>query len=151
MRGYIIINHPNIFFINIIYMSDVSTSDNKSFHSYLANNEYVFAVVAILVFAYGQNARLDVPDFMVSLFSNDLFRVLYLALILIIRFDKRPTVAIIMGLLFIYMLKYIEDKKTEEAFNDIMTYKHIVDQHDAQLNMLVDDAHDDAHDDANIQ
>jgi len=100
----------------------VSSSGNTSIDT-LINNDYFFAVVAILAFSYGHQAKLEVPVFMVRLFSNDIFRVFYLSLLLIIRFETRPTVAIIMGLVFIYMLKYIQDQETKEAFANIIHYE----------------------------
>ena len=93
-----------------------ATPPDNTFENVITN-DYFIAVVAILVVAYGQHAKLQVPNFMVQLFSNDIFRVFFLSLLLIVRFESRPTVAIILGMVFIYMLKYIQDQSSTATPN----------------------------------
>jgi uncharacterized protein YqhQ len=104
----------------------MSTSSDAStnFINFL-NNDYTIAVLAILAFAYGQHAMIQLPQFIVDLFSNTLFRVLYLSLLLIARFETRPTVALIIALVFIYMLQYIHIKECKETMANIEKYKNM--------------------------
>ncbi len=99
-------------------MSSPTSSSNNIFINTL-NNDYVIAVLAILAFAYGQNAMVKLPQIMVDLFSNNLFRVLYLSLLLVVRFETRPTVALIIALVFIYMMQHIHAKECKEQFTSL--------------------------------
>lgn len=103
-------------------MSDNNQSIQDTITNVL-NNDYVFAVIAILAFAYGQRAAPKLPDWLIKLFSYDVVRVLYLSLLLIVRFESRPTVAIIMALLFVYILQYTYFVETQEAFDNILKFK----------------------------
>ncbi len=62
------------------------------------NNEHVAALLAILLTLYGALAQIQLPDFVVTLFKNDVFRVVFLSLLLIFRLDKAPHVALIVAL-----------------------------------------------------
>jgi len=84
------------------------------------SNDYVFAILAILAYGYGQLAKPALPNFMIRLFENDIFRVLFLSLLLFVRFETRPTVALIIALVFVYMLQFIYHKETKEAFDNMM-------------------------------
>ena len=106
-------------------MPSGSDNNNPITVTNVLNNEYVFAIIAILAFAYGQRAALKPPNWLMNLFSNNIFRVFYLALLLIVRFESRPTIAIIMALVFVYVLQYIYVKETKEAFQDIVNSRKI--------------------------
>lgn len=82
----------------------------------ILNNGYVFAVLAILAFSYGQRAGPKLPQWMVDFFSKDIMRVLFLSLLLFVRFETRPTVAIIIALVFVYILQYIYIEQANEQF-----------------------------------
>lgn len=89
----------------------------------ILNNDYVFAVLIIIAFAYGQRAGPKLPPWLIELFSRDAVRVLFLSLLLVIRFESRPTVAIIIAITFIYILQYIYIEKFQENFNSEMEDK----------------------------
>lgn len=83
-------------------------------------NDYVFAGLVIIAFAYGQQAKPKLPKWLVTLFSYDIVRVLFLSLLLIIRFESRPTVAIIIALAFVYILQYVYIEETNEHFQSLV-------------------------------
>lgn len=85
------------------------------------NNDYVLAVFAVLVTTYIAMARVYLPNFVVELFKNDVFRVVFLSLLLVYRFDKAPHVALIVALVFIVTLDYIA---RQEAFENFVIVKH---------------------------
>lgn len=82
-------------------------------------NDYVFAVLAIIAFAYGRYAAPRLPDWLVTILSNDIFRVLLLSLLLIIRFESRPTVAIIVALSFVVIFDIVLREKTLQHFENM--------------------------------
>lgn len=86
----------------------------------ILNNDYVFAILVIIAFAYGQNAGPKLPKWLLDLFSHDIVRVLFLSLLLVVRFESRPTVAIIIALVFVYILQYIYVESTNEHFGDMI-------------------------------
>ena len=86
----------------------------------ILNNDYVFAVLAIVAFAYGQRAGPKLPKHVVEFFRYDIVRVLFLSLLLFVRFDSRPTVAIVIAVIFVYILQYVQIQEAHEHFN-----KHI--------------------------
>lgn len=80
------------------------------------NNEYIFAIIAILAFAYGQRAAPKLPKWLLNLFSKDIVRVLFLSLLLVLRFESRPTIAVIIALTFVFILQYIYVEEAKDAF-----------------------------------
>ncbi len=86
------------------------------------NNEYVTAALTMFVVVYASQSRVELPKWLVSLFKNDIFRVAYLSLLLMIPFEKAPHVAILVALVFIITLKYIGQQETQEHFALLATY-----------------------------
>lgn len=83
------------------------------------NNDYVLAVLSILATSYIAMSRVYLPEYIIKLFKSDWFRVLFLSLLLIIRFEKAPHVALIVALVFVASLDYIDRKETFENFVEI--------------------------------
>jgi hypothetical protein len=86
------------------------------------NNEYFLIATGLLVAVYGAMSRVELPPFMVSLFKNDIFRVVFLSLLLIYRFEKAPHVALIVALTFILTMNYITEDEVRvqtESFKNI--------------------------------
>jgi hypothetical protein len=73
----------------------------------ILNNDYVFSILVIIAFAYGQKASPKLPKWLVDFFSHDAVRVLFLFLLLMTRFETRPTVAIIIAAAFVFVLQYV--------------------------------------------
>lgn len=89
----------------------------------ILNNDYVFAVLAIIAFAYAQNSAPKLPHWLIELFSKDIVRVLFLSLLLFVRFETRPTVALIIAIAFVYILQYIYIQEAHEQFQTLMNNK----------------------------
>lgn len=82
----------------------------------LLNNDYVLAVFLIVAFSYASLSAPKLPNWIYRFFSNDLMKVLFLSLLLFVRFDTRPTVALIISFIFVYMFQLVEMRKQMEYF-----------------------------------
>jgi hypothetical protein len=92
------------------------------------NNQYVLAALTIFTIVYASQAQVNLPKWLVKLFKNDIFRVIYLSLLLMIPFETAPHVAIIIAIIFVVTLEFInrqeakEDFELFEAFQTIKKY-----------------------------
>jgi hypothetical protein len=82
------------------------------------NNDYVFAILIIIAFAYGQKAGPKLPQWLIDFFSKDIVRVLFLSLLLVVRFESRPTVALIIAFAFVYIFQYVYIESFRENFRE---------------------------------
>lgn len=82
----------------------------------ILNNEYVLIAMTLFVVLYGSMSQMDIPAWLKALFKNDVFRVVFLSLLLIYRFDKAPHVALIVALVFIFSLNYVMVDEAKEHF-----------------------------------
>ena len=84
-----------------------------------ANNEYLASALLIFVIVYASKAQVELPDWLSALFKNDIFKILYLSLLLMIPFDKAPHVSIIVAVLFVVILNTINrtEMKAESLRN----------------------------------
>ena len=87
------------------------------------NNEYIFLVVASLLALYGANARVELPDFIRNLFENSVFRVVFLSLLLVYKFDKAPQVATIVALVFVLTMHHLNQMEARENFQHIEAFR----------------------------
>ena len=71
--------------------------------SNILNNDYILGLLFIIAFSYANLSTPKMPDWFYNFFSNDLMKVLFLSLLLFVRFDTRPTVAIIIAVIFVYI------------------------------------------------
>lgn len=92
------------------------SSLSESFLEFL-DNDYVFAILIIIAFAYGQKAGPKLPQWLIDFFSKDLVRVLFLSLLLVIRFESRPTVALIIAFAFVYIFQFVYIESFREGFS----------------------------------
>lgn len=88
-------------------MSDIS--------SYL-NNDVVIIVLAFIVALYASSLRVEMPEYIQKLFKNDIFRVVFLTLLLIFAFKQSLQVAFIMALLFVLVIYFLNCFEQQEAF-----------------------------------
>ena len=79
------------------------------------DNEYLISAILIFVIVYASKAQVALPDWLSSLFKNDIFKVVYLSLLLMIPFDKAPHVSIIVAVLFVVILNVINRTEMEEV------------------------------------
>ena len=79
------------------------------------DNDYVAAGIALFITLYALNmGRMKLPPIIKNLFSNNIFRVLFLSLLLIFNFDKAPHVAFGIALIFVLTLDYLDKEDMEE-------------------------------------
>lgn len=84
-----------------------------------ANSDYVFAILAIIAFTYGRYAAPRLPNWLLRILSNDFFRVILLSLLLVLRFESRPTVALIVALAFVVIFDIVLREKTLQHFENM--------------------------------
>ena len=89
------------------------------------DNQYVAVAVALFVALYGLAlGRMKLPDYIKNLFGNNIFRVVFLSLLLVYNFNKAPHIALAIALVFVLTLHYLNKQQTAEnfqyleAFND---------------------------------
>jgi hypothetical protein len=75
-------------------------------------------------------SRIELPTYVVNIFKNDIVKVLFLSLLLILHFKKSPTVSIVISLLFIGIMNKIMIKETEENFTRMgKSFNNMVNEH----------------------
>jgi hypothetical protein len=74
----------------------------------LINNQYVIATLTLFLALYGSMSALSLPKWFTNLFKNDIFRVLFLSLLLIVPFESSPRIAIIIALIFVITMNSID-------------------------------------------
>lgn len=91
------------------------------------NNDYILGVLFIIAFSYANLSAPEMPDWFYNFFSNDLMKVLFLSLLLFVRFDTRPTVAIIIAVVFVYMyyLVNLRDQIEEFRHSTLRSYSNL--------------------------
>ena len=72
------------------------------------DNDYVTIFLTLFVVVYGLSlARLNIPPAISRLFNNDIFRVAFLSLFLIVNFKKAPHIALLVALIFVLTINYM--------------------------------------------
>lgn len=82
-------------------------------------NEYVTAVVALFVVLYASNVAPRLPDVVMDLFNNPIFRVFVLFLVAYIA-NKNPAIALLVAIAFVVTLNVINRQEAEEGFLDVI-------------------------------
>ena len=88
------------------------------FNTFL-NNEYLIATLLLFFIIYSYAISVKIPSWVSSLFKNDIFRVLYLSLLLIVPFETSPYVALIIALVFVVTMNIIGKEEKKELFTKI--------------------------------
>jgi hypothetical protein len=84
------------------------------------NNDYVTAALTMFVVVYASQSQVKLPKWLVALFKNDIFRVIYLSLLLMIPFEKSPHVAVLVALVFVITMNFISQLETREQLEVLM-------------------------------
>jgi hypothetical protein len=87
------------------------------------NNEYFLAVATILVVVYGTMSNIELPPYVRGLFKNDIFRVAFLSLLCIYRFNSAPHVALIIALVFVLTMYFLNLQEKRENFQYLEAFK----------------------------
>lgn len=89
----------------------------------ILRNDYVAAIIALFVILYGLTlSRVQIPKFIRNLFNNDIFRVIFLSLLLIHNFNRSPHVALAIALIFVITLHFIHVQEIKETFDYYESY-----------------------------
>lgn len=88
------------------------------------NNEYLWAIISIIVAIYVAKERMQLPEWIMNLFKNDMFRLVILFLVPFIGTRASPHVALIVALLFIVTFDYVLKQNTKEHFNTIVSRRN---------------------------
>lgn len=88
------------------------------------SNNWVAVILAFVVALYGLTmARVGLPSYIRNLFSNTIFRILFLSLLLMHNFQRTPHVAIAIALIFVLTLDYLNKQEASESFTIIKKVK----------------------------
>lgn len=79
-------------------------------------------IAAALVGLYSFKS-FELPAFVVSLFNNLIFRLVYLAVLLIPMMNNMPGVAVSLVLIFLLTLHYIDKQETKETFAYVESFR----------------------------
>lgn len=85
-------------------------------------NEYVTGALIIFLTVYASLAQAKLPNWLTVLFKNDIFRVVYLSLLLMIPFEKAPHVAITVALLFVITMAALYRQDMREKFESFEAF-----------------------------
>ena len=80
------------------------------------DNQYMVIVTMFLTMCYISMSRVQLPTFIRDLFKNDIFRVLFLSLLLTHSFKQRPSVSIVVVVIFLYTMHLINQEEIRENF-----------------------------------
>ena len=81
----------------------------------LMNNPYFSAGLTLFLVLYGGMAKPDLPDFVMDLFDNALFRVLVLFLIAFTSV-RNSQVALVVAVVFTITMNLVSERKMAEGF-----------------------------------
>lgn len=96
--------------------TDLITNQTTS----LMDNEYVFAMIAIFLGLYAKRTKPSLPNWMISLFQNNIFRVVFLCLLLMIKVDSAPHIAIAVALFFVITMHFVGEHEQNEHLENIV-------------------------------
>jgi|LakMenE18May11ns_1017448.scaffolds.fasta_scaffold8760772_1 hypothetical protein len=83
----------------------------------LLNNDAVNIALTMFIVLYGLNlGKMKLPTYIKDLFNNTIFRIVFLSLLLVYRFNNSPHVALTVALLFVLGLDYLYTQQIKENF-----------------------------------
>lgn len=69
--------------------------------------------------------RVELPEYIKTLFRNNIFRIVFLSLLLIYSFNATPYVALAIALVFVLTLYFLNHEETKENFAHLERFKNI--------------------------
>lgn len=90
----------------------------------LINNDVIVIILAILVAMYASMVRVELPEYIKTLFRNNIFRVVLLSLLLMYGFRASPHVALSIALVFVLTLYFLNIEETKENFAFLERFKN---------------------------
>lgn len=82
----------------------------------LVDNDVVVIILAIVVAMYASMVRVELPEYIKTLFRNNIFRIVFLSLLLIYSFRAAPHAALAISLVFVLTLYFLNIEETKENF-----------------------------------
>lgn len=73
-------------------------------------NEYFIGALFLFTILYVNKCQIALPQYISSLFENDIFKIVYLVLLLMISFKTAPHVAIVVSIAFVLLAKTLQKK-----------------------------------------
>lgn len=90
----------------------------------ILDNEYVAFVIAFLVAIYGAGlSRIEIPGYIRNLFNNNIFRIVFLSLLMIHNFDSTPHVAVAVALIYVLTLTRLNKQEVNENFVHLESFR----------------------------
>lgn len=84
----------------------------------ILNDKYISTALTIMVGLYAATLGPNLPPFVKDLFSNSIFKILVLFLV-VVRANKNPTMAIVIAVAFVMILENIQKKDSFSAFTSV--------------------------------
>jgi hypothetical protein len=94
----------------------------KSFF-YSIDDNVVLILLAFIVALYASMLCAKLPNYIVALFRNDIFRVLFLSLLLIYSFKSKPEIALIIAIIFVITLEFLNYREAIENYDTAKVLK----------------------------
>ncbi len=91
---------------------------NKIAKKNFLENKYIIAFVGILVILYASKGQVNLPKPIYNLFKNDIFRVIYLSLLVLVATKAPPHVAFIVALVYVLTLYFIDKQENSEQIRN---------------------------------
>jgi len=93
--------------------------------SNLLNNDFVTVLLALFIPLYALNlGKMELPCYIRNLFNNTIFRIVFLSLLLVYRFENAPHVALSVALVFVLTLDYLGNRETKENFAYLESFQN---------------------------
>ena len=89
------------------------------------SNDWLAVLVALFLFLYGfRLSRVGLPGYLRNLFNNNIFRIVFLSLLLIYGFETSPHAAILIALVYVITLYYIGEQEVRENIDYFESFRN---------------------------
>jgi hypothetical protein len=95
-------------------------------NNFLKEKKIGLAIAVVILIIYAGALQVNTPDFIRNLFKNDIFRFVFLSLLLIVGpTNSQPSVALIIAFVFVFTMYCISEKEVKENLTYLEAYKTI--------------------------
>ena len=84
----------------------------------ILNDKYISTALTIMIGLYAATLGPNLPSFVKDLFSNSIFKIIVLFLV-VVRANKNPTMAITIAIAFVMTLDYLQKRESISAFTSV--------------------------------
>ena len=89
------------------------------------NNDVVVIILAFIVALYASQTRVEMPEYIKALFRNNIFRVVFIFLLLMFPFKQAPHVALTIALIFVLTLYFLNYAEMKENFAHLERFRNV--------------------------